>query len=58
MDYLQRWYQFMEQSQASLEAAERVRKDSSETDPMVEYHLRRAEVFARLAQSVPEERRP
>lgn len=43
-------YRFIEAAETSLQAAEHQQRETSVTDAMVEYHLRRAEIFAALAQ--------
>lgn len=40
---------FIESAETALKAAEEQRRESSVTDATVDYHLRRAEVFAQLA---------
>lgn len=42
---------FIEDAETALKAAEAQRRESSVTDATVDYHLRRAEVFAQLAQA-------
>lgn len=47
--------EYARSARLSLQAAEKVRRDSPGTDveqAEVEYHLRRADVFARCAQAV------
>lgn len=46
---LYRFDHWSSSAETTLAAAEKVRQETSSTDADVEYHLRRAEVFATLA---------